>query len=62
MAYENEKRLVECLNEFDFKRVHKVMKFLRWKWARKIPSRVPSISELKEEIRKRKYGRETLYF
>lgn len=49
MAHENEKRLVECLNEFDFKRVNKVMKFLKWKWAKKIPCHVPSISELKEE-------------
>lgn len=49
MAHENEKRLVECLNEFEFKRVHRVMKFLKWKWARKIPCHVPSISELKEE-------------
>lgn len=52
MAHENEKRLVECLNEFDFDKVHKVMKFLNWKWAREAPCHVPSASELKETASK----------
>lgn len=49
MAHENEKRLVKCLNEFEFEKVHKVMNVLDWKWAKKIPTHIPSVSELKEE-------------
>lgn len=27
------KKIVECISQFDFDRVAKVMKFLNWKWA-----------------------------
>ena len=34
--------------EFDFERVHKVMKFLDWKWAGGSKPKVPTIHKLKE--------------
>lgn len=53
MAHENEKKLIECLNEFEFDKVHKVMKFLNWKWASKdTPCHIPSQYELRESASK----------
>lgn len=43
MKQEVEKAIDECLSEFDFKRVHKVMTFLKWKWRDK---GVPKIYDL----------------
>ena len=50
MAHKNTKKIVECLNNFDFHKVHKVMKNLNWKWGfGDAPCHVPSKRELKEK-------------
>lgn len=42
------KKIDECINNFNFTRVHRVMKFLDWKWQNKIhgESQIPTIGEL----------------
>lgn len=47
---EFEKKKQEVLDSFDFDKVHKVMKFLNWKWFNAESSdMVPSISELRDQ-------------
>ena len=42
--------IMDCLDEFDFERVHKVMKYLNWTWA-DIGS-VPEVSDMRKHCRK----------
>ena len=51
MAHESTKKLVECLNCFDFKRVQTVMEKLDWKWAgdNGAPYYIPDETALREE-------------
>lgn len=50
MAHESTKKLVECLNCFDFKRVQTVMEKLDWKWAgdNGAPYYIPDETDLRE--------------
>jgi hypothetical protein len=41
--------IMDCLDEFDFEQVHKVMKFLDWQWA---DVGVPEVSDLRKHCRK----------
>jgi hypothetical protein len=43
---------MECLSEFDFEKVHKVMTFLDWKWWFPGQPHVPDIEELKRSAEK----------
>lgn len=41
------------MRNFDFDRVHKVMRFLNWQWAQNSgPTRVPDLEEIKEKAGK----------
>jgi hypothetical protein len=54
VAKKNNRQIEEILNEFNFKRVHSVMKRLNWKWL--LPTgehRVPTPEELRVEAEKR---------
>jgi hypothetical protein len=42
--------IMDCLDEFDFERVHNVMEFLNWTWAD--IKGVPSITDLRKHCRK----------
>jgi hypothetical protein len=42
--------IMDCLDEFDFERVHKVMTFLDWTWADS--TEVPDILALRRNCRK----------
>jgi hypothetical protein len=42
--------IMDCLDEFDFERVHNVMKYLNWTWAD--VKDVPSIIDLRRHCRK----------
>ena len=44
----NERFFSECLDNFDWERVHRVMTFLDWEW---MFNGVPSIEELKKEAK-----------
>lgn len=48
MTQDQERRLAYVLDNFDFDKVHRVMKFLKWEWARK---GIPSIEMMKEKVR-----------
>jgi hypothetical protein len=49
-----EEQIEEIMDEFDFEQVHKVMKFLDWRWLEDVNSEggVPSISDLRKSSRK----------
>lgn len=40
------KAIDEILQEFDFEKVHKVMKFLKWQWA--FTNGIPNIEDMKK--------------
>jgi hypothetical protein len=42
--------IMDCLDEFDFERVHKVMEFLDWTWAD--AKEVPDVLALRRHCRK----------
>jgi hypothetical protein len=42
--------IMDCLDEFDFERVHEVMKFLNWTWSD--IADVPEVSDLRKFCRK----------
>ena len=42
--------IMDCLDEFDFERVHKVMEFLDWTWAD--AAEVPDVLALRRNCRK----------
>jgi hypothetical protein len=42
--------IMDCLDEFDFEKVHRVMKFLNWKWAD--IADVPEVSDMRKFCRK----------
>ena len=46
------KLIKEIIEEFDFERVKSVMDFLNWKWRRNDESKVPTVDELKEEVKR----------
>jgi len=41
--------IMDCLDEFDFEQVHKVMEFLDWKWA---DVGIPTTSDMRKFCRK----------
>ena len=41
--------IMDCLDEFDFERVHEVMSFLDWKWAD--TGEVPDVHALRRSCR-----------
>lgn len=43
------KYIDDCIADFDFEKVHKVMEFLDWKWAKN--DKVPDIQEMKEHVK-----------
>jgi hypothetical protein len=42
--------IMDCLDEFDFEQVHKVMKLLNWTWSSILG--VPDVSDLRKSCRK----------
>jgi len=51
MNEEQQKLVNEIMDWFDFEKVHRVMKFLRWKWD-SAEEGIPSIGEIRESSRK----------
>lgn len=49
MAHKNTRKIFECLNNFDFKRVLKTMKKLKWKWASVPYPHIPKEVDLREQ-------------
>ena len=50
--YDKRQRMIaEILNEFNFKRVHRAMRALDWRWG--FDAKTPSIDELRDSARER---------
>jgi hypothetical protein len=47
-----QQNLKEVMDNFDFKKVHKVMQILNWTWGSYGKEKVPSITELKKTAKK----------
>jgi MoaA/NifB/PqqE/SkfB family radical SAM enzyme len=46
------KLIKEVLEELDFERIEYVMNYLNWRWRRDEVSKVPSVDELKAEVKR----------
>ena len=44
-----EKILDSIMDNFDFKKVHEVMEFLNWKWAKIDGDGIPTVDDLRDE-------------
>lgn len=55
MTLDEQKMIDECMDYFNFEKVHKVMEFLDWKWGNVNitgKAEVPSIPELRQSARR----------